>query len=220
MLSLQSLQNVAGGAKTLVAAMRKMLDAHNAKVEQFENDKTRSREYVQEQITAARVAAMPEMVKDLETLRVTAANAEAQREFWGSHALLFSRIPFHSDAVADATIRMRYASELAAMDTPLLALTMKNALEEKNLPLVWACQMAGRTRNESNLPDLSEVEIPGQAQALQLIADCDAAYAEATMIVAAISGQGMSAVQKLAVGYRMNANRPTKHNSPGRPVSA
>jgi hypothetical protein len=220
MLTIASMQNMAGGSKTLLAAMRKVLDTHNATVEQFENDKTRSREYVQEQITAARVAAMPRMVKDLETMRETAANAEAQREYWGSHALLMSRIPFHADPATDAALRMRYTTELAAMDTPLLELTMKNALDEKNLALAWACQMAARTRSESKLADLSEVEIPGQAQALQLIADCDAAYAEAELIVAAISGQGMSAVQKLQVGYRMNPNRPTKHNSAGRPVSA
>lgn len=221
MLSLQSLQNVAGGAKALVAAMRKVLDAHNAKVEQFEADKTRSQSYIAENIKAAREAALPAVQKNLTELRETAKNAEAQREFWGSRALLMSRIPFNTDPVADATIRMRYASELAAMDAPLLALTQKNALEEKNLPLVWACSMAARSNNgDSKLLDLSGVEIPGQAAALQLIADCDAALAEGELIEAAMRGSRMDPVRKLTVARRMDPNRPTAHNSPGRPVGA
>lgn len=218
MLTIATLQNMAGGSKTLVAAMRKVLDTHNATVEQFENDKTRSREYVQKQITEARVAAMPGMVKDVDTLRETAAIAEAQRQYWGNDNFLLSRIPFDPNPVADSAIRTRYASELAAMDTPLLQLTMQNALEEKNLALVWACHMAARTRNEGKLADISDLDIPGRDQALQLIKDCDRAYAEAELIVAGISGQGMSAIQKLAIGRRMDPDAPTKHNSADRPV--
>jgi hypothetical protein len=220
MLTLQSLQKVSGGLKATVAAMRRMNDALNGKIERFESDKTRSQSFVAENIKAARDEAMPGMLKDLASMREAAGVAEAQIEFWASPALLLSRIPFDPDAATDAMIRLRYAGELASMDLPLLSLTQRNALADGNLALVWACTMAARVSGAGGLADLSAVEIPGQAAALALIEDCDASLAEAEMIVAAMSGLTMDPVRKLTFARRMQPSRPEAHNSPGRPVAA
>ncbi len=220
MLTIQSLQKVAGGLKASVAAIHKINDALSAKVERFESDKTRSQSYVAENIKAAREEAMPGMHKELATMRETAATAKAQREFWASRQLLLSRIPFNADPAVDALLRTRYATELAAMDLPLLSLTQKNALADGNLALVWACAMAARTSGAGALANLGAVEIPGQSEALALIDSCDASLAEAEMLVAAMSGQTMDPARKLTLARRMQPNQPTTHNSPGRPAIA
>jgi hypothetical protein len=218
MMTLQTLQNVASGLKSTLAAMRRALDALNAKIEQFESDKSRSQAYIAENVKAAREAIKAKMHADLASMRDAAAGAKAQREFWASRPLLLSRIPFSTDASADATIRLRYAGELAAMDLPLLALTQKNALTDGNLALVWACAVASRGAGQGKLSDLTAVEIPGQAAALDLIDGCESSLAEAQLIEAAMSGQSMDPVRKLQVARRMQSNRPDAHNSPGRPA--
>ena len=213
MLTLQTLQKIAGGLKSTVAALHKANDALNSKIAQFESDSSRSQSYVAENVKAAREAVVAGARKEFASMHAAAEMAEAQVEFWGSHALLLSRIPFNPDPIVDALQRTRYAVELAAMDAPLLSLTQKNALADGNLALVWACAVAG-----GNV-DLSTVEVPGQQDALDLIKDCDSALAEAEMIVAAMSGLHMDPARKLTLGRRMQPNRPTTHNSPGRPVT-
>jgi hypothetical protein len=220
MLLIQSLQKIDGGNKSKLAGMRRALDAHNAKVAQFESNKTRSQAFIAENVKAARDEAMPGMLKDLASMREAAAVAEAQREFWASRALLLSRIPFDPDPATDASIRLRYAAGLAAMDLPLLALTQKNALADGNLALAWACSIAGRAAGPGVLADLSAVKIPQQDEALALIKGCDESLAEAELIVAAMSGQTVDPVRKLSIARRMQPNRPTSHNSPGRPAGA
>jgi hypothetical protein len=219
MLTLQSLQKISGGLRSTVAAMHRVKDALNGKIEQFESDKTRSQSFVAENIKAARDEAMPGMLKNLASMREAAEVAGAQVEFWASPALLLSQIPFDPDAATDAVIRTRYAVELAAMDLPLLTLTQKNALADGNLALVWACAMAARASGVGALADLSAVQIPQQAEALALIVDCDAALAEAELIIAAMSGQSVDPVRKLELARRMQPLRPEAHNSPNRPVA-
>jgi hypothetical protein len=219
MLSLQSLQKISGGLKATVAAMHKVNDALNSKIAQYESDKTKSQSYIAENIKAARDEAMPKLRADLASMHKAAEVAGAQVEFWASGPLLLSRLPFDSDPAVDALLRTRYAVELAAMDPALLALTHKNALADGNLALVWACAMAARTSGVGALADLSAIVIPGQQEALDAIVECDSALAEAELIVGAMNGQSVDPVRKLELARRMQPNRPTTHNSPGRPVT-
>jgi len=216
MLSVLTLQKVSGGLKSTLAAMHKIIDAVNGKIEKFESDTSRSQSFKAENIKTARDESMPVLLKDLASMRERVATVEPHREFWSSRALLLSRIPFDSDPATDAAIRLRYAGELAAMDGPLLALTQKNALIDGNLALVWACAMAGRVSG-AELADLGAVDVPGQTEALALIDGCDASLAEAEMVVAGASGLSMSPSQKLTFARRMQPGRAESHNSPGRP---
>ncbi len=219
MLSIQSLQKISGGLRSSVAALRSANDALNAKIAQFESDKTRSQSYVAENVKAAREAALAKAQADLASMREAAQMAAAQAEFWSSRALLLSRIPFDPDPAVDALQRTRYAAELAAMDAPLLALTQKNAMDDGNLALVWACAMAARASGAGSLADLSAVEIPGQQHALDLITDCDAAIAEVDLLIGAMAGLNIDPVRKLTLGRRIQSDPPVAHNSPGRPVT-
>ena len=203
MLSLQSLQKISSGLKFKVAAMRSTNEALNAKIAQFESDKTKSQRYIAENIKVARDAVVAKAVTDLAPMRESAEIADAQLEFWGSRPLLFSRIPFDADKVIDAALRSRYAAELPLMDPVLLELTQRNALADGNLALAWACAVAGGP------VDLTSVVIPGQADALASIAECDAALAEAELIIAAMSGLSMDPGRKLTIARRMQANGPT-----------
>jgi hypothetical protein len=213
MLNLPSLQKIAGGLKSTVAAMRAANEALNAKIAQFESDKTKSQSYIAENIKAARDTVVAKAQTDMASMRQATEVAGAQVEFWSSRPLLFSRIPFDPDPAIDALARMRYAAELPLMDPVLLELTQRNALADGNLALAWACALAG------GQADMSAVAIPGQVQALDTINDCDAALAEAELLLAGMSGQSMDPARKLTIGRRMQPNRPTAHNSPGRSVT-
>lgn len=216
MLSTSSLQNIAAGASKAVAGMRHTIDGLNGKIETLESDKSRSREFVLEQIKAEREQVLQALGNALESIRDAAATVAPHREFWADRSLLLSRIPFDADPAVDAALRLRYASELPTMDLPLLKATQKNALADGNLALVWACAMAARSSGGGALADLSAVEIPQQAAALSLIDSCDGYLAEAEMIVAGASGLSMDPVRKLTFARRMQPNMPTSHNSPGR----
>ena len=220
MINFASLEKVSGGLKATLAGMKRRIDELNGKIDRFASDKTRSQSYVAENIKAEREKLLPAFDKDLASMREIAANVEAQEEFWASRPLLLSRIPFDSDPATDAQIRMRYVGELAAMDLPLLSLTMKNALSDGNLALVWACVLAGRAAGAGTLPDWSAIEIPDQAAALALIDGCDASLAEAELIVEGARGLSMDPLRKLTLGRRMQPNAPTQHNSPGRTLAA
>lgn len=214
MLNLQSLQNLAGGQRTIVAALQASLDKHNAKVAAVEGDDTYSQEHIARTIKEARETAMPKVREQLTELRQGAAVAKKQREYWSSRPLLLHKIPFHSDAATDAAMRLRYAGELAAMDVPLLLLTMDNALDEKNLALAYACVLASRPKGgDAKLFDLSQVDIPGQAAALALLDECGQCEAQGELIESAMSGITMDPVRKLQVAHRAQPNRPTSHNS-------
>jgi hypothetical protein len=214
MLALQSLQKIRGGLTSKVAGMHSANETLNAKIAQYESDKTKSQSYIAENIKAARDAVVTKARADLASMRDAAETAEAQVEFWSSRSLLLSRIPFDADKALDSALRTRYATELPLMDAVLLELTQKNALADGNLALAWACKMAGGP------VDMSRVEIPGQAEALAAIADCDAALAEAELIIAAMSGQSIDPVRKLTIARRMDPNRPTQHQSPDRQSAA
>jgi hypothetical protein len=216
MMNLQSMQNISGGAAKTVAGMRHTIDGLNSKIEILENDKSRSRTFVLESIKAEREKVLPALGKALESIREAVANVSLHREFWADRSLLLSRIQFDSDPAVDAALRVRYATELPAMDLPLLKATQKNALVDGNLALVWACAMAARSSGVGALADLTAVEIPQQAAALSLIDSCDGYLAEAEMIVAGANGLSMDPVRKLTFARRMQPNMPTSHNSPGR----
>ena len=216
MLSNSSLQNIAAGASKAVAGMRRTIDGLNGKVEMLESDKSRSREFVLESIQAEREQVLPALGRALESVRDAAATVAAHREFWADRSLLLSRIPFDADPAVDSALRLRYATELPAMDLPMLTATQKNALADGNLALVWACAMAARANGSGSLTDLSAVEIPQQAIALSLIDACDGYLAEAEMIVAGANGLSMDPVRKLTFARRMQPNMPTSHNSLGR----
>jgi hypothetical protein len=200
MLSLQSLQNIARGLKSKVAAMRSANETLSAKITQFESDKTKSRAYVAENIKGARDAVVAKAQTDLASMREAAEVAGAQLEFWSSRTLLLSRIPLDGDKALDTALRTRYALELPLMGSTLLELIQKNALADGNLALAWTCAMAGGP------VDLSSVEIPGQAEALAAIADCDAALAEAELIIGGMAGQSMDPVRKLTIARRIQPN--------------
>jgi hypothetical protein len=216
MHNLTTLQNVAGGAAKSIASMRRTIDALNGTIVRLESDKSRSREFVLEQVKAEREKVLPALGDSLKSVREAAAVAEQNREFWANRDLLLSRIQFDSDPAVDAALRLRYAKELPAMDLPLLKATQKNALADGNLALVWACAMAARSSGAGALADLSAVEIPQQATALSLIDSCDGYLAEAEMIVAGANGLSMDPVRKLTFARRMQPSMPTSHNSPGR----
>jgi hypothetical protein len=216
MHNLTTLQNVAGGAAKSIASMRRTIDALNGTIVRLESDKSRSREFVLEQVKAEREKVLPALGESLKSVREAAAVAEQNREFWAYRDLLLSRIQFDSDPAVDAALRLRYATELPAMDLPLLKATQKNALADGNLALVWACVMAARSSGVGALADLSAVEIPQQAAALSLIDSCDGYLAEAEMIVASANGLSMDPVRKLTFARRMQPNMPTSHNSQGR----
>ena len=221
MMNLESLKKVASGAKSTVTGMQKVIDSLNGKIEQAEADKTRSQTYIAESIKAERDKAMPGLLKDLASLRDVAETVKPHREFWADRALLMSRIPFDSDSVADAQIRMSLTGSLAAMDQPLLAATQKNALVDGNLAVVWACVMAGRAAGHGDLADLTAVAIPQQSEALALIDGLDSSLAEGELIVAGAGGMSMSPAQKLTIAHRMQPNQPTRHTSADRaPITA
>lgn len=222
MLSLASLQKIHSGLRSTVAALNKQNDALNSKITQFEADAATpaARAHAAEQIKEAREAVVAKARVELASMRDAAEVAGSQVEYWASAALLLSLTPFDPDPAVDALMRTRYAVDLAAMAPPLLALMQENALgdfyrtrEKRHLALAWACVVAGAKA------DLSAVEIPEQQQALDLIADCDKALAEAEGLIGAMSGQHEDPVRKLERGHRIQWNRPTRHNSPGRPVT-
>lgn len=220
MLNLESLTKLAGGAADNVVAMRKAIEGLNKKIDAFAGDTSRSQAFVGEQIKSERATVLPKLGTALAEIRAACVIAEEQRKHWANRSLLLSRLPFDAGSpMADATIRMAYAQQLAAMDAPLLTATLNNALADNALALAWACTQAARAAGYPNMPGLDQVQIPEQAEGLALIDSCDAALAEGELIYGGATGLSIDPTRKLTYGRRMATAGTAAALKPTREVS-
>ena len=123
----------------------------------------------------------------------------------GQHGVLATRFKFNDDPAVDAAMRTARTTALSAMNKSLFDLTVSNAKAERDFALLGVAVLVAARRNEKF--DLSEIEIPGQRDALAIISTIDATEARAQLIVGEMAGR-LTGVDKINLGRRINAARP------------
>ena len=197
--------------------MQSVLDSLSAEIARFEADGTRRPDWVRERTDEARRKAFTALGPSWRFLQEQAAAVKAQSRFWESRNLLLSLEKFDEDQVKDRAIRQSYMAELNALSPEELQLVAAHARDDGNLPLLWQCHLAGRRWADvkgATGVDVSDVKVPGQAEALQAIRDCGALVAAGEFIVGQTSGR-VKPTQKLTFGRAMA--QPSEKNVPGTP---
>lgn len=200
MLKLPQLQAIHSGLQSDVNDMQAALDRLNAKIVSIKSDATRHDDYIKEKVDEARQAALPAMGELLGTVGPRLEEAKAQRRYWESKPLVLAQQTFDSDLVKDSTIRQSKGAEFGAMDSALLQLIADSAIDDGNLPLIFQAYLAGFARHGQpgwRGVDLSNVAIPEQDTALQIIRQCEGLAMKASDIVAQASGGGLTPVRRL-----------------------
>ncbi|RFC37759.1 MAG: hypothetical protein DID92_2727743058 [Candidatus Nitrotoga sp. SPKER] len=198
---------------TSIKKMESIIEKLNALIEQCENDKSRSRDWILETVKATRAKEEPALTAELKTIMTMAEVSYAHKKFWENKPLLLSLQKFDEDAARDAQIRLCHASELGTISLPLLGLTFENARADRNLPLVYQCWRVGQARStEASFTDsmnlaLNDLELPGQAASLAAISACVSNRAHGEMIwQVSVSGQRGDPVRKLNVARQQQAS--------------
>lgn len=200
MMKLAQLQAIHGGLQSDVATLQANLDRLNAEIFRIKSDNSRHDSYIAEKVDDAKKAALPAMGERLGTFGFRLETAKAQRKFWESTPMVLAQQTFDNDPVKDAAIRQSKGFEFAAMDSSLLQLVADSAKEDANLPLLFQAYIAGFARHGQpgwRGIDLSDVVIPEQAAALQIIRQCEGLAMQASDILAQASGGGLTPVRKL-----------------------
>lgn len=222
MLSIESVRNVSNGLQAdadAVGALGRGLDDF---IQRVKADATRSPEWKSEQIAAARKACLEKMAEKIKTFPERVQALEAQRQYWSNVAFLLSRQKFDASETNDSIVKMRQLRECEAMPPALLQLTADSAKEDKNLPLLWQCHLAGHAlRGGAGWKGihLDDVKVPNQDEALRLIALASAVEYAARSAYGVASGGILTGADKLNLArvQQVRANQvQTRHNSPGR----
>jgi len=194
-------------AETL-SRMQKRADTLDSSVATIKNDDSRSSEYKIKEIARIRGEALPAMGADLATLRSNAKSVATSQAAWSSKPYLLGKQRFDADPALDTSLRARYSTELRQMDNELLQLTISNAKEERNLPLLYLGYLASLathtdpTRERIDV-DLSDVSIPDQREALDALGVINSAIPQAELAAKSALASGPTPVDK------MNAQRST-----------
>ena len=199
------------------AQMQTVLDGLSAEIARIEADGTRHKDWKREKISEARGKAMSALGPSMRFLSEQAAPVKAQSQFWESGNFLLSLEKFDEDPVKDSAVRQRYMAELNALGPEELQLVAANARDDDNLPLLWQAHLAGRRWKDvkgATGVDMSDVKVPGQAEALQAIRDCGALVAGGELIVGQTSGR-LTPTQKMQFGRAMA--QPSENKVPGTP---
>jgi hypothetical protein len=185
--------------------MQAVLDGFSAEEERVKADASRSDTWKREMTDAARNKAFTALGPLMRSLSERAAAVRSQARFHESRTLLLSMQKFHDDPAKDAAIRLRHQAELSALGPEELGLVAENALDSGDLATLWQAHLAGRRHaGEKGWVgiDISNTTIPGQAEALQGIHDCEALVAAGELIVGQTSGR-LSPTRKMALGRAM-----------------
>jgi len=200
MFKLNQLQAIQGGMKSDVATLQAALDQLNTTIVRIKSDDSRHDSYVTDKVDEVRKSVLASMGERLGTFGARLETIQAQEKYWSSKPMVLAQQAFDSDPVADATIRQSKGAELSAMDSVLLQLVADSAIDDNNLPLIFQVYTAGFSRHGQpgwRGIDLSEVVIPEQDAALQIIREVEGLAMRASDIVAQASGGGLSPVRKL-----------------------
>ena len=208
MMKLSQIQALHSGMLGDVASLQGTLDRLNGNIIGIKSDNSRHDSYIAEKVDEARKAALPQMGDLLGTFGGRLETVQAQRKFWESKELILSMQTFANDPAQDATIRLGKIAEFAAMPARLLQLVGDSAKEDNNYALLFVAFIAGHDR--AGQPgwrgiDLSDVAVPEQTEALQLIKQSEALAMRASDIVALASGGGLTPVRKLQTARALNA---------------
>ena len=198
-------------------AMQAVLDRLSVEIARLEADGTRHPDWIRDKTAEARHQALSALGPSMRFLSEQAAPVKAQSRFWESRNLLLSLQKFDEDPAKDSAVRQRYMAELNALGQDELQLVADHARDDDNLPLLWQAHLAGRRWADvkgATGVDVSDVKVPGQAEALQAIRDCGALVAAGEFIVGQTSGR-VKPTQKLTFGRAMA--QPSEKNVPGTP---
>lgn len=200
------------------AALSKMegaLASLNKIIEDASADKSRSRDWLETTVKAAREKAMPVLNAERKTIQTMAEASGAHRKFWASKPMVLAQAKFDTDVAKDAQIRMAHAGELSRLPVQLLVMQFQNAVADKNMPHVYQCWIAGMARQgEPGFTALSDfsldtVELPEQSGALAAIDTCAANAADAERVFFVAAGQKDDPIRRINIG-RMRADA-TRH---------
>ncbi|POZ51684.1 hypothetical protein [Methylovulum psychrotolerans] len=190
-------------SSTLITALEKIVQAMSLFIDQTNSDASRSPEWKKETIKAMQEKTAPAFAQTKASIDEVADTAAINHKFWQSKVFLLSIQKFSDQPEKDAQIRMAYSNELAAFDLPLLALTMENARIENNLPLFFQCWKTGSAvADQKTLRDMADlslngIEIPNQAQALEIISRILEAKSRASQLYEMFYGRELSPLKSL-----------------------
>ena len=179
MLTIEELTSLQKTSNEAIRKIKRELDGLNIFIESTNAQTHYSQEYRTETISKNRENRLPVVSDELQKIRDINNAVIGSKEFWESNALLLSLEKFSQSEVDDATVKLSIAGELSAMPFTLLDLTYKKARSENNLTLIYQCWKTGINKaTESafsgavNL-NLDGVTIPGQAESLAAISQCN-----------------------------------------------
>lgn len=168
--------------------------------------------YRKEQIVKARERLLPRIRTIERETAERAALIKHELQYWkGAEGALFqmSVRRFDKDAGVDAQIRAQRRAEFAAMPEPILKLHAESARARGDLADLYMAHQASITREFEEPISIEDVVIPGQAEALGMIAATDGYAAEVQLEAAEVNGTPTSSREKLELGRRIMAGRST-----------
>lgn len=199
-------------SNTAVRNMETAIEKLNATIAAAEADTSRSRDWVMETCKAARERALPALSGELKTIQAMAQASGAQQQFWESRPLVLSLQTFDSDLARNAQIKLGYSAELKAVSLPLLNLIFQDARNDKNLPLIYQCWLAGVGRTgEAGFADsvdlsLEMIDLPGQGIALAAIATCLSNRSHGETLFSVAAGMRNDPVRQMTVARQQQVS--------------
>lgn len=182
--------------------LRAIVDRANTEATKIKADASRAANWVAERIDELRQAVVKEAGEAYRELHAGAQEARGQRAFWGSKTYVLSRQKFDADAAKDAVIRAAKLAEFSLVAPAVLQLIADDSIAVHDWPTVWQAYLAGAqhhgTEGWSGI-DFAQVAIDEQAQALELISQCERLSSESEYLIATAAGRTASPVQKLAM---------------------
>jgi hypothetical protein len=152
-------------------------------------DATRHPDYIAERVNAARDVALGAVGKTRGEMSALNQTLQGEIAYWRQTQFVLSRQQFHpNQPELESVTRSRHFSELSAMPSQLRKMVFDDAKRQGNLPLVFQCYLAD-AKDGTRAIDLTDIKIPEQEQALEIIAQCAAIPAEADHLIAGISGR-------------------------------
>jgi hypothetical protein len=177
--------------------MQNMVNFLARKIDELHDDSTYSEDFKREQVETERQNALPGIEEIFKVVKEVAAELKMQQAFWQSVPLVLSQMSFvGDDPVQDATTRLAWGQELAALPEGLVNLHFKSAVQDRNWPVVYQCYVAAQ-RKDIVLESLQDVELPDQLKALLAIETAHLNVAEGEFLMRHAHGTQLVPEQRL-----------------------
>lgn len=200
MLTIEQLREEFAAMKGDVDKAQNLLALLDVQIQRIKADGSRHPDYIREKIAEAQAKAIPAIAEIVRTFSDRLAPVNGQKRYWQSKPFLLSLLTFDDDPVRDTAIRTRYASEFSWMPPAWLQLVADEAIDAGKLAILYQAVLV--SMGHAGKPgwlgiSLDKVEVPDQAEGLELIEKCNALTATAHSIWGLANGKVLTGVEKM-----------------------